>query len=509
MAAELHSFGPFILSPGKELRRDGSVVPIGHRGLLLLEAMLQARGEVVTKAEILDKVWPGLTVEEGNITVQIAALRRELGTRPNGEDWIVTVPRIGYRLLSDSPAPGPSAAPGDSGRPTVAVLPFVNLSGDASRDYFVDGIVEDLITALSRFKSFAVVSRYSSFAYKGRGIDVRQIARELAVRYLLEGSVRLSGEHVRVTVQLVDATTGTHLWASSVDGELGQIFEFQDRVTESVIGFVEPQIRRAEIERTRRRWPDNPQAYDHFLRALPHFYSRHAEDYVTALGHLERAIGLQPDYAQALAYASWALARRGTVELKYLTPDEIEQCLNLARSALSHGSDDPVVLAISAHSLIVAGRMHVEGLAAIERALAANPNNLVVLHLAGICHMLVGDPVRSETYAGRAFHLSPGAPEAAECLAIVGFSRLVRRDYLGAIEPMEQARATLNDWPPNHWMLAAAYAQAGQIENGHRLLARSRELVPNLSIAGVTTTADRSDGRLSVVLDGLRKLGLQ
>ena len=164
MEGQQVSFGPFVLSPGKELRRDGKVVPIGQRGLVLLEAMLDAHGAVVTKAEIFDKVWPGLTVEEGNITVQIAALRKELGTRATGEDWIVTVPRIGYRLPRDLPAL-PAAAT-DSGKPSVAVLPFVNLSGDASRDYFADGIVEDLITALSRFKSFAVVSRYSSFAYK-------------------------------------------------------------------------------------------------------------------------------------------------------------------------------------------------------------------------------------------------------------------------------------------------------------------------------------------------------
>ena len=502
------SFGPFVLSPGKELRRDGKVVPIGQRALVLLETMLAADGEVVTKAEIFEKVWPGVTVEEGNITVQIAALRKELGARASGEDWIVTVPRIGYRLPRE-PAPAPAPEANDSGRPTVAVLPFVNLSGDTSRDYFADGIVEDLITALSRFKSFAVVSRYSSFAYKGRGIDVRQIARELSVRYLLEGSVRLAGERVRVTVQLVDAASGTHLWATSFDGELGQIFEFQDRVTESVIGFAEPQIRHAEIERTRRRWPDSPQAYDHFLRALPYFYSRHAGDYVTALEHLERAIALQPDYAQALAYASWSLARRGTVALEAMSPTVADRCLDLARNAVSVGNDDPVVLAICAHSLIAAGRMHVEGLAAADRALAANPNNVVVLQLAAICNMLVGDAAKAESCASRAFHLSPGAPEAAECLAIVGFSRLVRRDYAGAIEPLEQARATLRDWPPNHWMLAAAYAQNGQLEDGRRLLERSRELAPNLSLAGIQTVVDRADGRLSVLSEGLTRLGLR
>lgn len=505
MTGQVHSFGPFVLSPGKELRRDGKVLPIGQRGLLLLEAMLEAKGEVVTKAEILAKVWPGLTVEEGNITVQVAALRKELGMRPGGEDWIVTVPRIGYRLLRDAPAP---LAPTDSGRPTIAVLPFVNLSGDAGRDYFADGIVEDLITALSRFKSFAVVSRYSSFAYKGRAVDIRQVARELAVSYLLEGSVRLSGERVRVTVQLVDAASGTHLWATSFDGELGQLFEFQDRVTESVIGFAEPQIRHAEIERTRRRWPENPQAYDHFLRALPYFNSRHPGDYDIALDHLDRAIALQPDYAQAIAYASWSLARRGTVALQQITAGDAERCLALAREAIGIGSDDAVVLAIGAHSLIAAGRMHTEGLAAIDRALATNPNNVVVLQLAGICNMLVGDGAKAETCAARACRLSPGAPEAAECLAIVGFSRFGRQDYAGAIGPMEQARATLVDWPPNDIMLTAAYALAGRIGEARALLEQARRLAPNLTLESAQAIVERSDGRLSALIDGLRLAGL-
>ena len=155
MEGHLHTFGPFVLSPGKELRRDGKVLPVGQRGLVLLETMLEAQGETVTKTEILEKVWPGVTVEEGNITVQIAALRKELGTRPNGEDWIVTVPRIGYRLPRETAIP--AEAPADGGKPTIAVLPFVNLSGDATRDYFADDTVEDLITALSRFKSFSVV----------------------------------------------------------------------------------------------------------------------------------------------------------------------------------------------------------------------------------------------------------------------------------------------------------------------------------------------------------------
>lgn len=502
-----HIFGPFVLTPGRELRRDGRPVPLGHRALLMLETMLDARGEIVTKAEMMERVWPGVIVEEGNITVQIAALRKELGTRPGGEEWIVTVPRVGYRLLRGAPA-STEVEPQDSGKPTVAVLPFVNLSGDATQDYFADGLVEDLITALSRFKSFAVVSRYSSFAYKDRSIDVRQVARELGVRYLLEGSVRLSGERVRVTVQLVDAATGTHHWASSFDGELGQIFEFQDRITESVVGLVEPQIRRAEIERTRRRWPDSPQAYDHFLRALSYFNSRNPADYVTAYNHLEQAIALQPDYAAALAYASWSLARHGTVALTMISPENAARCLELARLALQYGDDDPVVLAICSHSLIAIGHMRAEGLDMVDRAIKANPHNVVVQVLGGICNMLAGDPAKAEACYSRAYNLSPGAPEASESLAGIGFARFFMRDYEGALGWLERSRATLVDWPPTYWILTAAYAHLGRLDEARAVLSRLLDFAPYTSIAGVETVALRSDGRFELIIDGLRKAGL-
>lgn len=507
MERQLLSFGSYTLSPGKELRRDGQVVSIGHRGLLLLEAMLAARGEVVTKAEILDKVWPGLTVEEGNITVQVAALRKELGPRPDGEDWIVTVPRVGYRLIRETP--GPAQGPADNGKPNLAVLPFANLSGDPSRDYFADGIVEDLITALSRFKSFSVVSRYSSFAYKNRAIDVRDVARELSVRYLLEGSVRLSGDNVRVTVQLIDAATGTHLWASSQDGQIGRIFEFQDSISESVVGFVEPQIRRAEIARTRHRWPDDPQAYDHFLRALPHFNSRDPADYQTALGHLEEAIALQPDYALAMAYASWSLARRGTVSLTLLGERETARCLELAGAALRSGDDDPVVLAICGHSLLAIGHMRPEGLATVDRALQTNPNNIVVLVLAGICNMLAGDLTKAEECYTRAYRLSPGAPEASESLAGIGFARFFRRDFETAIDWLEKSRASLADWPPTYWILCAAYAHLDRLDEARSILQRMLTFAPHTSLAGIQIVGDRSDGRFDLIVAGLAKAGLR
>lgn len=506
MGTHLFSFGPFVLHPGRELLRDGRAVPIGNRALRLLEIMLEADGGVVTKADMLSKVWPGMIVEDGNITVQIAALRRELGTRPDGQEWIVTVPRVGYRLVRD-PLLTVEGLPDGGGRPALAVLPFVDLSGGSSYDYFGDGIVEDLIIALSRFKSVAVVARNSSFVYKGKAVDVREVARALGVRYLLEGSVRVAGERIRVTAQLVDAAAGTHLWAASFDGELAGIFEFQDRITESVVGLVEPQIRRAEIDRARRKWPDDPKAYDHFLRALPHFYSNDPAGYVTALADLERAIALEPDYAMALAYGSWSLARRVTVSLKPLSPQEDAYGLELARAAMRYGEDDPVVLAICGHSLVCAG-MRSEGLAMVRRGLKANPYNVMVLAQGGTCNMLVGDLVEAETCYRRVHQLSPGAPEASEALAGIGFSRFFEGNYETALEWLGQSRASLVEWPPVYWTTIAAYAHLGRLEEARSSLARLLEFAPETTLAGVGIIAARSDGRWDTILSGLARAGL-
>ena len=193
---ETVAFGPFAFHRGKgTLTREGKHIPLGGRSSALLMALLDAQGSVVPKAELMERVWPGTVVEDGNLTVQVAALRKSLGQRADNSDWIVTVARMGYRLWTeDAASPREAVSP----LPSLAVLPFHNLSSDAAQDYFADGIVDDLITALSRFKTFAVISRNSSFVYKGRAVDVREIGRELGIRYVLEGSIRRSGNRLRV-----------------------------------------------------------------------------------------------------------------------------------------------------------------------------------------------------------------------------------------------------------------------------------------------------------------------
>ena len=247
MSTQPLSFGPFTLDAQRgSLVRDGKPMVIGNKGLLLLQALLEARGEPVSKADLMEAVWPGIAVEDSNLSVQIAALRKMIGSSPAGTDWITTIPRLGYRLADGA---GPSdRQPSENirtptnARPTIAVLPFANMSDDSEQDYFADGITEDIITALTRLRWFFVIARNTSFTFKGRVTQVKQIALELGVRYVLEGSIRKSAQHVRISAQLVDAVSGNHIWAERYDLELTEVFAVQDEIAERVAGAIEPEL---------------------------------------------------------------------------------------------------------------------------------------------------------------------------------------------------------------------------------------------------------------------------
>src|SRR5215468_619646 len=253
------SFGRFRLDLARrELRRDQAPVRLGSRALDILCVLASAEGRVVTKDELMARVWAGVAVEEHNIQVHISALRKAFEEDGDGESWIVTVPGRGYRFLrpreppaANDPAPGSGPSPADE--PSLAVLPFDNLSGDPEQEYFADGMVEEIITSLSRIRWLFVTARVSSFTYKGQATDVKQIGRELGVRYVLEGSVRKGGNRVRITAQLIDAASGVHLWADRFDGAIEDIFDLQDQVTTSVVGAITPTVEQAEIGRAVRK----------------------------------------------------------------------------------------------------------------------------------------------------------------------------------------------------------------------------------------------------------------
>jgi TolB-like protein/DNA-binding winged helix-turn-helix (wHTH) protein len=380
---------------------DGSELALRPKSFDLLRYMVINAGRLLDRDELMQAVWPGVFVTDES-TQCVKDIRRALDDQT--QRVLRTVPRRGYLLdVSTSclaadesgallpvstnadaaallPAPPPkrpsvrpdvpeepSARLALPDKPSMAVLPFQNMSDDPQQEYFVDGMVEDIITGLSRIKWLLVIARNSSFIYRGKAVDIRQVGRELGVRYVLEGGVRKTGNRLRITAQLIEAENGAHLWADRYDGMLEDVFDLQDQITDRVVGVVEPRIRQSEIERSRRKRPENLDAYDLYLRALPHLDSVMPADATIAAGFLNDALKLDPNYVPArahLAHCHEIFFMRGGF-------DEADKIAGLrhARTAIASGTDDATALAIAGMVISKLSMNRKEALSAIERAL--------------------------------------------------------------------------------------------------------------------------------------------
>ena len=461
-----------------------------------------------TKTELMDAAWPGTTVEENNLTVQIGSLRKLLGPSPSGGEWIATIPRVGYRFVGQPQVTSTSDPHSAPVMPSLAVLPFQNLSGDPEQDYFADGIVEDIIIALSRFKSFVVVARNSSFVYKGRAVDVRQVAKELGVRYVLEGSVRRAGQQLRIGAQLVDGTSGAHLWADRFDGAIEDVFDVQDRITESVIGVIEPQIRRAEIERSRRKRPESLDAYDLYLRALSNIYTTREEENAEAYAQIGQALALEPDYAPFLDAAIWVLDYRLIAGWPALTADDRATIRDLVRRAIANAHGDAGVLAHCGNVLVRDGDYD-RGMQICANAVEANPNNQMVLICAAVANLHCGSLEQSLDYSRRAILMSPGDPTAHWPMTAIAHAQMALGHYEQALKAAERSLAVNASFDPTYWMLIAANAQLGRMDEARRWLVKFRTLAPGVTIAGIKAgQPDRYPERMAAIFEGLRLAGL-
>ena len=495
-------FGPFVLDRGgTALLRDGKPVDIGQRGLAVLKALIAAEGETVSKTDLMARVWNGMLVEDSNLTVQIAALRRALGADTDGRDWIVTVPRVGYRLTRSDPKHWLDPA---ARVPVIAVMPFANMGRDPDQDYFADGLVEELITALSRFKSFSVIARNAIMGFKNRSIDLRTIGAELGVRYVLEGSVRRSGPKVRVTAQLTSTETGVHLWAERFEGAFADIFEMQDTITSSVIGLIEPQIRTAEIARARRKPPHSLDAYDLYLQALPSIFSGDAARYTEAMRFLERAIAIEPDYAQAMALLSWAHTERCIWNVDG-GPDERAMCIAMARRAIEVGGDDPIVLAM-AGSGHMTGDLD-KGLRLARHALALNPNSLIVLNSAGEANKHLGHFAEALACFTRALELSPAAPDNNWSLSGVADCHLGLGRFEEAVRWARRATEAGRPWWVTWFILAASLGHLGRIDEAKAALGQGLQMRPAHTVAKLLGGRKREPWYENWI-EGLLKAGL-
>ena len=468
------------------------------------------------------EVWPDTVVEENNLQVQISALRKVFTGDPDGSRYLQTVSGRGYRFVApverekaaDAAAAMP-IAPADFGagplplpdKPSIAVLAFTNMSGDPDQEYFADGITEDIITALARFPSLFVIARNSSFTYKARSIAVKQIGRELGVRYVLEGSVRKVESRVRITGQLVQAESGMHVWAESYDRDLNDIFALQDEMTASVVGAVVPSLQRAEIERARGKPSNSLDAYDLYLRALPAFYACTKENNEEALRLLEKALALDPDFVAALLLAEncWSLM----VNQGWLPAAQTRaEVIKYARRAVQINKDNAEALATLARRVSGIERDYEEAGLLAERAVALNPNSAIAWRQSGYALIYAGRPEAALEYLERAARLSPSDARAEDIWAGIALALIqLERDKEAVAAGRRATQGNQNS--ATAWRtLAAALALNGQPNEARAAMRRLLTIDPTCTLTSMTNRQGYSDKAKARYFSGMRRAGL-
>jgi serine/threonine protein kinase/tetratricopeptide (TPR) repeat protein len=391
-------------------------------------------------------------------------------------------------------------------RASIAVLPFDNLTGDPSQDYFADGIVEEIITGLSRIKWLFVISRNSSFIYKGKLVDVTTVGRELGVRYVLRGSVRRSGDQVRLSGQLAETGTAGHVWADRYDGTLGDIFTLQDQMTMSVIGAVEPTLRKAEVERARRKRPDNLDAYDLFLRALPLATTAMPEDAESALGLLEEAIRLEPDYAAVHGFIAWCHEQRYL--RAGLQAETREAALRHAHAAIEAGSDDAMALSMGGFVIGVLTRNYGIALDAIDRSLALSPSSALAFGFSSIIRVLKGEDHTAVEHARMGIRLGPYDPLIYLPYVGLAYAHFFAGNFVEAASAAGRASAANPRFSVPRYLHTAALVGLGQLQEAKSMAKVLLGLQPGFTISGLVSGNITTRERMAMLADALRVAGL-
>jgi adenylate cyclase len=481
--SEVLSFDGFTIDLAGRSLRDGrgTEVPLTRCEFALLMAFVRNPGRVLSRDQLLDAV-VGRPAEpyDRSIDVLVGRLRKKLEPDPRTPSFVLTVVGEGYKfaakVLNTEPAK-PSPSPALPDKPSIAVLPFANLSEDPKQEYFIDGVVEEIITALSRIRWLCVIASNSSLTYRRRAVDVKQVGRRQGVRYVLKGSVRKIGARVRVAARLIDATNGAHLWADRFDGSLEDVFELQDNVAASVAGVIEPALQAAEAARSIGRPTTHLGAYDCYVRALAVFHPMTKEAIFEALGLLEQAIAIDRYCGPALAFAagchmqfvnySWAkdpqAARRNAIDL--------------ARRALQVAPDDPGVIASAAMILAVFGEDIGTMTAFADHALELNPSCARGWYHSGFLRLMAGEPNRAIELAETSLRLSP-CTRSGPVHTLIGASHFLSRRFTEAIPKLLLALEETPNFPVTHRYLAACYARMGRLGDARDVVKRLRAITP-------------------------------
>lgn len=504
----------------RELTRDGDVIPMQPQVFDLLLFLVEQRDRVVSKDDLVAQVWGNRPISDSALNSRINAVRKALQDDGKTQRLIRTVPRKGFRFVGDcaemspimraapaAPAPAPAPAIVAPDRPAIAVLAFNNMSDDPDQDHFCDGISEDILTALSRVRWFFVIARNSSFTYKGRNVHIRQIADELGVRYVVEGSVRKAADRVRITAQLNDATTGSHLWAEYFDRKLVDVFAVQDEITDAIVAAVEPQIYAAENFRAQRKPPANLDAWGLLMRALSHFWRLTREDHLAAQALLEKAVAIDPNYGQALsvlATSHMACVHLGWAELAKAAP--IAE--RAAMSAVQLDREDAWAHTALA-SVYFSTRRLDDALSEFETALRLNSNFCLAQGYYALALSYAGRTEDSFEAAQRAIRLSPRDPSLAIYYGIAAYARFMARQYEEAIALAREAIRHRGELTGAYRVLAVSAGMTGDAVTGQLALAELRRTQPNISLSWIATQLPwRNEADREHYLEGFRRAGL-
>ncbi|OKO85118.1 hypothetical protein AC630_06720 [Bradyrhizobium sp. AS23.2] len=510
----------------RELRLRGAPVSIGSRAFEIIAVLVEAAGDTIDKYDLMGRVWPGAVVEENTLQFHISAIRKAFG--PDRE-MLKTAFGHGYRLLGkwtieEESAPALSSAleqhrtagqpllsaAGEAflalpDKPSIAVLPFQNMSGDPDQEYFADGIVEDIITALTRFKSLFVIARNSSFTYKGKPVDIKQVGRQLGVRYVLEGSVRKAGNRVRITGQLIDAATSNHLWAEKFDGGIEDIFSLQDQVTAAVVAFIAPAVERAEIERTKRKPTDRLDSYDLYLRGVA---LQRRGSFEEARAWLRKAIEKDPENARAYANLALTYNTQQAVSGMALSAEERDEAIRLANSAANLAADDAVPLAQAGHVLTYIGRNYDRGSSITTEAVALNANHAFVWLSRGWVAFMSDDPERAIESFDRLSRLDPLDPNRRWAWIGRAFALFCLERYLEGYEWAAKA-VQLHAEAQSLGALIINSIGAGRTDDARDAVAQLLKLHPDFRVShSVEAFRTRSAATQDRILKALQDAGL-
>jgi TolB-like protein len=511
-----YHFEDYVLDPDRrELRREGGLLPIEPKVFDLLVHLISNRDRVVSKDDLIAAIWDGRIVSESALTTCINAARTAIGDSGETQRLIKTLPRKGIRFvgkveqrltgaitacsLPDTPA---LTLPD---KPSIAVLPFTNMSGDPEQEYFADGMVEEIITALSRFKWLFVIARNSSFTFKGKAVDIKKVGRRLGVRYVLEGSVRKASGKVRIAGQLIDAVTGDHIWADMFERDLTDVFALQDEVTVAVVSAIQPKLLQTEIEIATRRRPENLTAYDFFLRAMQQYYLMTREGMAEAIRLAHRALELDPRFSFVAALAGYCHMRN--VNWGYAVDPQFDrkEAIRFRRLALSIDDGDPDTLAWAALiSAFMVGDSESE-IEMADRAVTLNPNSFLAWYARGWVYRNAGGPEEAVQSFERAIRMSPIDPLLHHAFSGMGMALIELRRFDEAIVAGKKAQRQKPS-QATYRCLASAFAQLGRDAEAREAAASLLEVDPAFTISAWIARGGQTNSKL--VIEGLRKAGL-